>query len=563
MRVKFQRVLCATDFSDLANWTIPYGIALARLFGARLYLCHVVEMRTASMYHADTVMDPMDMHQGQVEYAQQQFQHWLGDAEIKWEALIPLGYPSDEIARLVEKHQIDLVIAATHGRSGWRRLLLGSVAERLMHTLSIPLLIVRADEGLRMLPGDEPLRLTRILVGCDFSAHSQVALAHALSLAQEFEAQLHLVHVAPAGAAGDAQSEASDLQRIEHHEAEQRLMDLLPAEAAHWCQPKAVVLSGRPHEQLVAYAANERMDLVVMGVRGMGLLGSLLVGSNTDRVVRQSVCPLLAVGAAPEEQSVVRGTTFTEQSLDVHHHYFSARSHGDVVCLHLEKELLVHLADLGARDALFDYLKRVAENEAVKSLVLIGSPEKAGVKEYRDFFHPVMKSRADRNSVPRLLNALNQFLLRMESFPKITIYVDSGPVLFLYLGLGLVCDYRLVSETTVFQNACLELDLLPKGGMAFYLPRRIGYQPALELLLLESEIKAERAAMLGIVDRVVPEQALEQEALNIAARFSDLPAGCIAGTKRLLNDSQRAFRAYLELENLQLINRIGSTHTGN
>jgi nucleotide-binding universal stress UspA family protein len=102
------------------------------------------------------------------------------------------------VARLglqFEEKGVDLVIASTRGHSGLKRLILGSVTQRLMRILPCPLLAVQdPEEGFIAMPG-QGIRLKKILVGCDFSADSGLALSYALSLAQEFEAVLHLVHV--------------------------------------------------------------------------------------------------------------------------------------------------------------------------------------------------------------------------------------------------------------------------------------------------------------------------------------------------------------------------------
>jgi nucleotide-binding universal stress UspA family protein len=76
----------------------------------------------------------------------------------------------------------------------------------------------------------------------------------------------------------------------------QRLESLVPADARHWCDVRISCLAGRPHEELVKYAVLHAFDLIILGIRGRGLVETFLLGSTTDRVIRRVVCPVLAVG---------------------------------------------------------------------------------------------------------------------------------------------------------------------------------------------------------------------------------------------------------------------------
>jgi nucleotide-binding universal stress UspA family protein len=77
----------------------------------------------------------------------------------------------------------------------------------------------------------------------------------------------------------------------------EKLNGLVPEDARNWCSLKTTVLRGQSYEELVAYAMTQSMDMIVVGVRGHGLVKSLLMGSTTDRVVRRSPCPVLTVSA--------------------------------------------------------------------------------------------------------------------------------------------------------------------------------------------------------------------------------------------------------------------------
>ncbi len=300
MRVHFKNILCATDFSDFSNLTVNYGVALAKEFGARLTICHVIDLSSVAIY-GEFQLDPVGQQNRIMEDANAQLEALTGDQPVAWEPLLTVGKPADEISRAVEEKGIDLVIAATRGRSGFKRLILGSVTERLMRTLTCPLLVVCSPEHEVINIREQKIELKKILVGCDFSADSGQAFNHALSLAQEFQAELHLAHVVETQVQPNLLKEEADIpgeiQEDYQNLLIQKLKDMVPQEAANWCKPRTSILEGWPYEELVKYAITRDIDMIVLGVRGRGLVKTLFLGSTTDRVVRNSPCPVLSVSS--------------------------------------------------------------------------------------------------------------------------------------------------------------------------------------------------------------------------------------------------------------------------
>ncbi|MBI9083454.1 MAG: universal stress protein [Desulfobacterales bacterium] len=300
MRMQPRRILCTTDLSEFSNQTLAYGIGLAKAFDAKLFICHVVDLPFATIY-GEVHFVPLEIQSQSLESARNQLEALMADATVPWESLVTVGHTADEIQRLAVEHHIDLAISATHGRSGLKRFVLGSVTERMMRALTCPLLVIRDPA----LPGEgeasQAIRFGRILVGCDFSEDSDAAFRYGLSLAQEFEAELHLVHVLEPPVytdwlkAGAVPSIDFDLNFQE--QASEKLSQMVPSEARHWCSPVVSVLTGRPFAEIVAYASSRRADLIVLGMRGYGLVEALFLGSTTDRVVRHTPCPVLSVCA--------------------------------------------------------------------------------------------------------------------------------------------------------------------------------------------------------------------------------------------------------------------------
>jgi nucleotide-binding universal stress UspA family protein len=296
--MQFKNILCATDFSDFSNRTVNYGIALAKEFDSKLFVCHVIDLSSVAIY-GEFQLDPVGLQDRIMNDANEQLQELIGKQQIDWEPLISVGHAADEISRIVEEKGIDLVISATRGRSGLKRIILGSVTERLMRTLSCPLLVVHSPDKEFVAPDDQEVHIKNILIGCDFSPDSGAAFDYGLSLAQEFQSELHLAHVIETSIYQELHKTESPVEEEIQKEVQtrliQKLQEMVPEEARNWCKPRTSLLDGHPYEELASYAEKHDMDMIVLGTRGHGLVKSLLIGSTTDRVVRRAPCPVLSV----------------------------------------------------------------------------------------------------------------------------------------------------------------------------------------------------------------------------------------------------------------------------
>jgi nucleotide-binding universal stress UspA family protein len=297
MRVQLKKIISASDFSENSNLAVTYGQLLAKEFSAKLFLCHVLSVPFG---YGEALPDPF-IHQSRLmDQASEQFSRWMENQSVEWEPVVSVGLAAEEITRIAEEKKVDLAICATHGRSGLKRLLLGSVTERLMRSLSCPVLVVRPKgRDISVSPADH-VRFQRILVGCDFSPDSDLAFQYALGLAQEYLSELHIVHVI------EPPLYKHMLQSTKMEEMEpsreglrstlkEKLMGMIPQDAQNWCKPVTVLLAGQPYDELTKYAVVNEMDLVVLGLRGRSLMETLLMGSTTDRVIRQAPCPVLSV----------------------------------------------------------------------------------------------------------------------------------------------------------------------------------------------------------------------------------------------------------------------------
>ena len=291
MRIQPQKIMCAVDFSDYTATIFSYSVALCKKFHAKLFLVNVVIDVNTLLDHNETALDTAALQRSHIRNAQGRLEDMVNDLTLENELLIGQGNPADEVSRLALEQKIDMVITATHGKSGFKRFMIGSVTEKLMKTIHCPLIVLRTREhDVRYSAGFE-MKLKKILVGCDFSSDSKLAFDYGLSLAQEFQAELYLAHV---------------IKPVEHEEnreifnelrarREGQLQMMVPDACRNWCTPKTTLLDGEPYKALMNYAKEQDVDMIVLGIRGHTLWEKLLVGSTTDRVIRHSPCPVLVV----------------------------------------------------------------------------------------------------------------------------------------------------------------------------------------------------------------------------------------------------------------------------
>jgi nucleotide-binding universal stress UspA family protein len=207
------------------------------------------------------------------------------------------GHPVTAIVEHAGQMGADLLVIGTHGRSGFERLMLGSVTEKVLRKVRCPVLTVPPALEPKM---DPPVRFKTILCPVDFSPPSVRAIEYGLSLAKEADARLVALHVSEwsiedALAREAAHFTVSEYQQRAQGDAMERLEALIPAEARVWCTPELMVTSGRAYREILRVAAETDADVIVMGVQGRGAVDLTLFGSTTNHVIRTASCPVLTL----------------------------------------------------------------------------------------------------------------------------------------------------------------------------------------------------------------------------------------------------------------------------
>lgn len=289
-RLTLKNILFLTDFSEPSEGAIPFAIAIAREYEAKLHALHILipfPLGYASTESAAAVIDGFE------EVAQTEMQRLDSQlVGVPHETIIVRG---ESVWLCVEKilsdRAVDLVILGTHGRTGAMKLLLGSVAEEIFRRASVPVLTIgpAVREGVH-----NGGRFHRVLFPTDFTPEAQAAAPYAISMAQENEARLLLLHVMRDPDPKVTEKTAEDSVANVMHQ----LYELVPHAAELWCRPEATVRFGNPAERILEVATQQDADLIVLGVRdAAGRLGTAthLERTTAHKVVAHAPCAVLTV----------------------------------------------------------------------------------------------------------------------------------------------------------------------------------------------------------------------------------------------------------------------------
>lgn len=298
--VTIRRILCPLDFSDFSRHTLARAAEIAKAHDATITVLHVVPtpvmIAPLPFETVRTVAPPLTA--AQLERARADVAAF---ARLDPAISVPLTAEVMEapaiheaIVYQAERLHADLIVMGTHGRGGFQRMFLGSVAERVLRLARSPVMTVAPSAEGRSGP------FKNILCGIDFSDCSLAALDYALSLADAAHGQVTAVNVVewtpvgydpligpPTDLAGYRMSAAAS--------ARERLIKTIAARSTTNIPVRKVVTSGKPHHELPRIARDERADLIVLGIHGHNPIDRLFFGSTVEPIVRHAECPVLTV----------------------------------------------------------------------------------------------------------------------------------------------------------------------------------------------------------------------------------------------------------------------------
>jgi nucleotide-binding universal stress UspA family protein len=285
-RLGIKNILFTTDFSSTSEAALPYAQAFARAYGAKIFVGHVVRFEALLRLPMEPLPADFNLFWQDAQRRMQEFTQTHPMQEMDCETLLEQGDLLPVMCDFIEKFQIDLVVMATHGREGFKKFILGSSAEQIFRCASCPVLTV-GPKAAR--PDIDFETFRNVLFATDFSAASQHAFPYALSIAEENQAHLVLLHLAP-------------LIPVQNREAVQRqlkerLKAMFPGESEAWCDPEFLVRREFPAEGILAAAEEYKSDLIVLGLcrAAAPKLTAHLPGHIAYAVVRNAHCPVLTV----------------------------------------------------------------------------------------------------------------------------------------------------------------------------------------------------------------------------------------------------------------------------
>lgn len=293
-----RKVLLPTDFSGSGRSALHRGIDLARQFGAEIHRIHVLPFSAQVPIYPLTSAAPslqplLDDLRAEAARRLAEESTALDLAGIEHcSHVLESGMTADKVLMYAEESEVDLIVMGTHGHRGFRKFLLGSVAEEVVRKARCPVWTC--------LPETDPVasRPERILVPVDLSDHSPAQVDHAAELALIYDAGLVLLHVIPeyrapaAYSAGEIVVPLPDLEAVRENAAK-ALSDFASKCLTKGVKAETVVDVGGPVATIREVA--QGCDLVVMASHGLTGLSHILLGSVTERVIRDAHTPVLTL----------------------------------------------------------------------------------------------------------------------------------------------------------------------------------------------------------------------------------------------------------------------------
>src|SRR5215213_10757035 len=231
--INIKRILCPTDLSSLSGKAMRYALALARAHEAQLIFFHCAP----DIDSEEKLKASVSEHTG------------ASDARLIVTAADDIG---EAIMMQAQAENVDLIVMRSRRRPH-RAALLGSTAESVSRNAPCPVLVMHNDERDWVGNGSRT-DLKRVLVAYDFSDYSELALKYGLSVAQEHQAGLHLLHVLPPRSLDGPEIAWLPSQgESAYHTAARRLQRAVPSEVNLWCDITTAVSEGQPYREILDY----------------------------------------------------------------------------------------------------------------------------------------------------------------------------------------------------------------------------------------------------------------------------------------------------------------------
>lgn len=282
--IRLKNILYTTDFSNPSRVALPVVAAIARKYGSQVFAAHVWAPLPYSMVPPESLSALEGKEEDAAREALDSFMHVKELEGLKITLILKCGEPTRTLGRIVRQNHIDLAILSTHGRTGFKRLLMGSVAEELFRSLPCPVLTVGPNISQHY---DTESAVKHILFPTDLSQESAAVFPYLAALAAEYAAEITLLHVVPVedrrhpAAIDEADSLRNAMRRMFGPQIDPR------------CKVNLVVEAGDPAKRVLAHARADRVDLIGFGVKKAGEISTHFRNTVPYKVVLEAECPVL------------------------------------------------------------------------------------------------------------------------------------------------------------------------------------------------------------------------------------------------------------------------------
>lgn len=291
--MKIGEIVVAVDFSECSKAALARASTFAKQYGAHLHLLHAVP---PIPYAAPAEFGvPASVTEDIENHAAAKLAEWAGEVEATGRSVshqVTGLRAVDSICDVARERNAQLITMGTHGYTGLKHILLGSVAERTLRHAPCPVLAVKET------PEQASGAIRRILVCTDFSDHAARATDLALSIAQDFQAELHLAHaIHPAIPLYSELPPPEEFLKEVRAAAQRRLAAIHRRVVDAGLDGTQNLLEGDPATAVLELAKLHSLDLVVLGTRGHSGFKHVALGSVAERVTRLVPCSVLVAKA--------------------------------------------------------------------------------------------------------------------------------------------------------------------------------------------------------------------------------------------------------------------------
>jgi nucleotide-binding universal stress UspA family protein len=303
--IGIRKILVPVDFSEPSKTAVNYGLSLALQFKAQLVLSHIVTPSPGLIYTFPS--QSLAYERDQTHYAKSMLPSLIPEqyrSPVDLEIIVKAGEVRDELLGIVADERIDLVVMGTHGRNAFERFLLGSLTERMLRKLPVPILTVSHLDPARELHAAGPVPLRHVLYATDLSDSADVGLKFSIELARGTGARLTVLHVLRsiksiywgAEAGGFLPEELATLR----DDTKRRLTNSIPKDGINGVTIAPMLVEGEAFREILRVASEDEADLIVLNLHGKNVVERALLGSTAERVIRSAHTPVLSIPVPSE-----------------------------------------------------------------------------------------------------------------------------------------------------------------------------------------------------------------------------------------------------------------------